>query len=577
MAGTPGLLHRSWRIIGVLLAVASLAPFAPGAAASALPRPTIGVPSGASQFVALAPSRLADTRPSEGALNFERISANIIRVQVAGRFGAPLNASAAVLNIVAVNASGPGFVSVFPAGFALPLASSLNIDAPGRVIANMVTVKLNAGAVDIYALNPMDLVVDLSGVYVPVDEAPADGRLVTLASGAARMLDTRESSGRIPGGATLRVEVAASGIPANASAVVVNITAIDAAVGYYTAYPVGQNKPGTSSLNLDRNGQIQPGQAIVQIANGNLAINVFTLNGGHLAVDVAGWFTGAGVTPAVEGLFVPADPVRLLDTRDFMPLPPWKNSTFTFDTKRGSSGVSGVALNITGVDPWAPGFLTAYPAGSPRPNTSNLNLTSFGQVVANHAIVRVGLDASQPAPNNKLAIFTLSGSHIVVDLAGWYLGTPSPYSTPKPPNLVLQPNRAVAVYVPGLDKFLPVEAGEDLDYIADRGRVAAFGDQVHVAAAGNIMLFGHRTKISAGRPFYYINLLGPGETFVVYGEDGHAYTYLVMRNDITRPAYSTIQSIATSVAPLTAQLIACHPLGSISQRVVVTGRLISVD
>ena len=99
--------------------------------------------TGSSNYQAVAPSRLADTRAEEGAFGFTRISDSVVRIQVAGRAGVPGNASAAVLNVTGVNTTAPGFVTVYPAGTPLPTASNVNFDRPGRVMANMVTVKLD--------------------------------------------------------------------------------------------------------------------------------------------------------------------------------------------------------------------------------------------------------------------------------------------------------------------------------------------------------------------------------------------------------------------------------------------------
>jgi LPXTG-site transpeptidase (sortase) family protein len=266
-------------------------------------------------------------------------------------------------------------------------------------------------------------------------------------------------------------------------------------------------------------------------------------------------------------LFLPTTPTRVLDTRTFVPLIPWKGSTFEFGIGRSTDAVSAAALNLTGVDPWIGGYVTLYPAGQPRPFVSNLNLTTFNQIIANHAIVRVG--------QRGVDVFTQNGVHLVADVAGWYLGTPSSSPLVKPPNPLYYPNKAASVQIPSLGIWIPIETGPDLDAIATRGHAAAFGDQVDVAEKGNIMLFGHRT--SSTHPFLYLNLLKPGQTFMIYGSDGHRYTYMVVRNDITSPNYLTIQNIGTSVAPVTAQLIACHPLHYVYQRIVVTGRLISVD
>src|SRR3954469_16427099 len=159
----------------------------------AVPSASAAFISGSSQFVVVAPARLADTRPDQGAFGFTQISGNVVRVQVAGREGVPANATAAVLNVTGVNTTASGFVTVFPAGTDLPTASNVNFDVAGQVLANMVTVKLGVGgAVDVYMQRQMDVAVDVSGAYVPVSAGVAAGRLVTRPDGAFRVLDTRE-------------------------------------------------------------------------------------------------------------------------------------------------------------------------------------------------------------------------------------------------------------------------------------------------------------------------------------------------------------------------------------------------
>ena len=91
---------------------------------------------GWSAYQSVAPARLADTRQSEAAFGgFTPISDHVIRVQVAGRFGVPANALGAVLNVTGVTTTAPGYVTVYPAGTALPTASNVNFDRAGQVMA----------------------------------------------------------------------------------------------------------------------------------------------------------------------------------------------------------------------------------------------------------------------------------------------------------------------------------------------------------------------------------------------------------------------------------------------------------
>lgn len=550
-------------------------------AAAAVPTPAgpplaaAAAPAGASKYVPVAPQRLADTRPtSTGYGGFSNLNGDTIRVGVIGRAGVPSNATAAVLNVTIADSSSWSFVTVFPGATGLPnpLTSSLNADGPGRVIANLVHVKIGSdGAANIHRSAAMGLVIDLVGVYVPVTAATKEGRLVTRESGAWRVLDTRNTR-PVNATETTTVDVSTAGVPLSASAVVVNITAVIANPGFWSAFPDGQSFSGTSSLNLDAGGQTRAGQAIVNLVGTN-RFKVYSDQGGHLLVDVVGYFTGTSeATASTDGLYIPSSPSRVFDTRQIRSLTPWSGSTFEFSTGNGGGlSVSAAVLNITATSPWTLGFVTAYPAGVPRPLSSNVNISAVPQTIANHSIVRVS--------NRGAALYTDGGAHLIADVAGWYLGTPSVASLPPPVNPVFNPNAAVAVHVPKLGVYVAVKSGGgSLDAIADQGYAATWSDINRVAAAGNLMLFGHRTESSA--PFRYINEMDLGDEFIIIGSDGRQYHYQVMDVGVSTPSYSIIQRYAAPYGAITAQLVACSKLDgsatSLAYRIIVTGRLVSV-
>ena len=371
---------------------------------------------GSSQYQAVAPARLADTRPSEGAFGFERISDHVIRVQVAGQFGVPGNAAAAVLNVTGVNTTAPGFVTVYPAGTDLPTASNVNFDRAGQVMANMVTVKLGVGgAVDVYTQAPMDLVVDVSGAYVPVSAPVASGRLVTRADGAFRVLDTRSRGFGVAPGSTERVDVGAAGVPADAVAVVVNLTATETGLGFWTAFPLGQTVPNASNLNIDTAGQTRAGQAIV-LLSGIPSFNVFSQGGGHLVVDVAGYFTSPSAPAATAGRFHVIQPFREVDSRfgiGFGRLPGGVAASINPSTVPDNAAA--MAHNITIVDNAIPGFVTPYP-GPTLPVVSAGNTTAAGQI---HAVLSFTQLSAAPA---TMSYYTLMPTDLVVDTPGYFEG-----------------------------------------------------------------------------------------------------------------------------------------------------------
>jgi Sortase domain len=523
--------------------------------------------AGSSQYQAVTPARLADTRASEGAFGFTRLSDHVVRVQVAGRSNVPGNATAAVLNVTGVNTTAPGFVTVFPAGTELPTASNLNFDHAGQVLANMVTVKLGAGgAVDVYMQESMDVVVDVSGAYVPVNAAVRNGRLVTRTDGAFRVLDTRDRGVGIGPASVERVDVSAAGVPADAVAVVVNLTATETGVGFWTAYPLNQSPPNASNLNIDAPGQTRAGQAIVLLSGGT-GFNVFSQGGGHLVVDVAGWFTGAAGALTTDGLFLPTDPRRLLDSRNSFYLPTWGGSTLEFPVLGGPAGqVSAAAINITGTNSMLGGFVTVFPSGVARPKASNLNFDTWDQTIANHAIVRVS--------NRGISVYNQNGLHLIADINGYYLGTPTAAALAPPVNPSYAPSTALTVHTASIGLSVPVGTGDNLDAVANLGIAATWNGAAQLATPGNIVLFGHRT--SHGAPFLNIDSIRLGDVINMTGEDGHIYNYMVVRQDVTVPAYNLINNIGLASGLATVQLVACTPPHSIRFRWVTTARLISV-
>jgi hypothetical protein len=96
--------------------------------------------------------------------------------------GVPTSAQAVVLNVTAVNGNAPSFLTVYPSGTGLPVASNLNFPA-SRVVANLVTVALGsayagdpAREVTIHNLSgTVDVVVDVEGYYTTTPAAANAG------------------------------------------------------------------------------------------------------------------------------------------------------------------------------------------------------------------------------------------------------------------------------------------------------------------------------------------------------------------------------------------------------------------
>ena len=444
-------------------------------------------------------------------------------------------------------------------------------DAAGRTIANLVHVRLgDDGAFDVRRSTTMAIAIDLVGVYVPVTGATSEGRFVARPAGATRVFDSHTRGYGVAAGTVQRVDLSPAGLPTGAIAAVVTLAAVSAPKGFWTVYAGGSARPKASSLNIDMAGQTRAVTAIVSLS-GSRSIDIYSLFGGHLVVDLVGWYTGPNSAAGTDGLFVPSDPKRVFDTRPGRSLAPWAGSTFEFALTPPSGVAAGaVVLNVTATANWDPGYVTAYPAGTVRPVVSNLNLSHWPETTASQVLV--------PLTNRGVALFTSHGAHLVADLAGWFLGSPLAATRAVPVNPVRSPNRAASVHVPRIGVNLGIRSGSNLDAIADAGYAATWSQLADVATPGNVMLFAHRTT-GAG-PFRNLHHLVVGDTFSISGSDGRAYNYRIVDKRVTLRSFAPVQAVANAWGPATAQLVACSKLDgtptSTTYVIVLTGRLVSI-
>ena len=396
---------------GVLLALvlSVLGTFAQSAAAA---------DGAASRYVPVGPIRLADTRaPAKGG--YTKLDVSTIRVPVAGRGGAPNDSTAAVLTITVTDSRGAGYVSVFPAGTPRPDTSTLNLNGWNQTVANTTLIPLSSGAVDIYASVGVQILVDVAGAFVPTGGAATAGRFVGLATGATRVYDSRSVGRPVSGSGVVRIP-RPSFVPADASAIVANLTVTaSSGPGFWTAWSAGGPRPDASVLNTETTGQTRAALTIVPISA--QGFDVFGSIGGHLLVDVAGYFTGPSAANSGEGLFVPITPVRALDTRS-SGYPVGAGSVVEFASPRQGAAL---VYNLTSAAAVAVGFVTAYPAGTPRPNASNLNAPAPGYTVANLSVTTQS--------TRGVALFSAAGEHLMADVTGYFTGSPVAATLPPPP------------------------------------------------------------------------------------------------------------------------------------------------
>ncbi|MFN8020569.1 MAG: DUF4394 domain-containing protein [Acidimicrobiales bacterium] len=373
------------------------------------------LPAGASQFVAVSPTRLLDTRDG-----LKPAAGSTTDLQITGTAGVPADATAVVLNTTGTEATDDGYVTFFPTGTTRPEVSNHNLVAD-QTRANLVVVKLGAGGkVSAFTQRGTHLVVDVVGYYAA--PTSTSGRYTALAP--ARLIDTRPAAKVAPQG-TVKVPVAGQGgVPATgASSVVVNIAATEAdGPGYLTAYASGTARPATSNLNVERRNGTVSNLAIVPVgADGS--ITVFSQRGAHVVVDVLGWYGDATARGGYAGLYVPLAPARVVDTRSGVGAPmatlPIASSIDATVAGAGgvpASGAAAVVVNVTVTESLRDGYVSVYPTGQPSSAasaTSSVNVDIAGQPTPNLAVARVGT-------GGRLTVYAQVGGHLVIDTSGWF-------------------------------------------------------------------------------------------------------------------------------------------------------------
>lgn len=562
------------RFIGGVVAAAGAGMLAAGSPVGVA---DAAVPVGASKFVPLPVAvRVVDTRqPLPDGVT--RLTSTQIRLQIGGNHGVPSTATALVATVTGVNWGLPNFVSVFPSGALVPEVSTLNM-SPWDVTANLSTVRVSAsGSIDLYSLQPCDVIYDVIGYYEPVAAAIREGRFKGLPV-AQRAIDTRPAyggAGQAESYSTMIVELTAW-VPQSASSAVINLTATECTgPGYFTVFPYTEAAPpNTSSLNVSVSGATRASSVIVPVSDvgGSRFIKIYTLTAAQLIVDVTGYFTGLTSDLSQNGLFVPVDPVRILDTRTG-PGPIgklWPNWVVE-STVLGSAATeaSAIIVNLTGVASRGPGYLTIGAARFPVPQTSNLNFTAAGAVVPNHAITPI-------TSTHGFQVFSSHGAHVLVDYAGYFTGIPEipkVAKIPNPPPPSIAPPWLLTLPTIGVERW--INSG-DSRAVTNAGLIWHWTGTGDMGQDAHAAVFGHRTE--HGGPFRNLHLLQDGDLFYVTTLDGRQYTYTVVRRDLTNSQTANILDATRFHTGTTMSLIACTKPNflptSLSYRIVLTGELV---
>lgn len=248
-------------------------------------------------FLPEAPHRLVDTR-----------SGNAIAAGTHRQVVAPdASVVAVALQVTTVDPAAGGFVTLFPCEQPVPDASHLN-HLSGENRAASVIAKMGPNGICAYSYAETHLLVDVHGTFRETSALRFQSVHPT------RMMDTRKPDqrwrGRIDPGHSVRLPfLDMPGVPANAQAVWVNLTAVSPVdQGFVSLTPCGASIE-TSVLNFREERNTAATVVMGLDASGSLCLKSSVRT--HLLVDMFGYFTpapepeppdfDAGSAPSLDG------------------------------------------------------------------------------------------------------------------------------------------------------------------------------------------------------------------------------------------------------------------------------------
>lgn len=394
-------------------------------------KPFVGTGNGS--YTGIASTRALDTRNGVGAPKAPIATGGTVSVQVLGVGGIPATGvSAVVVNVAGLNSAKPGYVIGWANTSARPHTSILNYFAGTAGTSNEVTIEVGTdGKIALFNGGPtaVQLVADLVGYYA--DGTPSGGGYGAI--NPTRLYDSREDpTGHfigpgegITGPATGQFDATTS-IPDDATAVVINIAALNATrPGYLYGYAADAARPHTSVLGYNPGAQAVSNEIVVPVGhpidpntnqpsvNGYVEFDNSPTGSVQLVVDLVGYFSNN--SSPVNGGLITVNPSRAKDTR---PTPVAKGAVLNVPLA-GTNGIpatgaTDVVVNVTTLTSSAQGYLIAWPNSEARPHTSVINFAK-GQTISNEIVLPLGADGSVNFYNGA------AGSvQVIVDVVGYY-------------------------------------------------------------------------------------------------------------------------------------------------------------
>ncbi|MFG2971330.1 LamG-like jellyroll fold domain-containing protein [Streptomyces sp. NPDC048288] len=400
---------------------------------------------------AVTPTRILDTRSSSLLTYTSGITAgtstvpadSVTHLKIAGDTvttpvsGAPTTipstVTAVAVDVTVTGETDHGYVTTYADGTQRPVTSSTNFAAHTTATGYQIVPVGNDGKINLYThLDSTDgtaaLVVDVTG-YFTSDATLTGNQTYTPLTSAVRVLDTRSSiahtsltsTGTVAAGTNFTLQITGlNGVPANATAVAVNLAAASATdTGYLETYATGYTPTSAHSLSFTAGNAITSLAGDVPIGTGGtITISVQTSAAAVIA-EITGYYT----TGTTGQKFHTINPTRLVDTRNGIggtttPVAPNTayNLTSAHTQQVTTAATPTIAAMLTVTNPTAVGYATVYPTavGKPTPIINNLNWGT-GDTLAN-------LTLTPTDTNGQISIYNTSDgtADFIVDSSGYY-------------------------------------------------------------------------------------------------------------------------------------------------------------
>jgi hypothetical protein len=164
------------------------------------------------------------------------------------------------------------------------------------------------------------------------------------------------------------------------------------------------------------------GAPVGEAFKGDLAVD----DGGVLWLCVASGAPGTWIRVSHGGVRLLPSPQRAYSTTDVgTTLRMNQGETRTVPIGGVVQGVPsnalGIVANLTVHSTISGGYVIAYPAGTARPATSNINWSATGQSIANGATIALGTNAAISLFADAAVAAGSPATHLIVDIAGYIL------------------------------------------------------------------------------------------------------------------------------------------------------------